>query len=153
MIKGWMLFVLAGIGALFAVWAIMKPILDDNKIRGKVLNFSEGMKDYYFLPEAGEAETLAALAELPEQKVLDYSFSPETATITFRKDNVAADYRLSFPTAEGKTGLRVSRVAEEREQGNIPYLVNAFFIKNLRAKPMDYRRFEAMFSAEEADGQ
>jgi hypothetical protein len=151
MIKGWMIFALAGIGALLAFWAVMKPILDDNKVRGKVLNFSEGMKDYYFLPEAGEAETLAALAALPEQQVVDFSFCPETATITFRRDNVEADYRLSFPTAEGKTGLRVSRVAEEREPGNIPYLVNAFFIKNLRAKPVDYRRFEAMFSGEKSD--
>ena len=151
MIKGWMIFALAGIGALIAFWAVMKPILDDNKIRGRILNFSEGMKDYYFLAEAGEEETLAALCSLPERQVVDYSFSPETATITFRRDNVEADYRLSFLRAEGKTGLRVSRVAEEREQGNIPYLVNAFFIRNLRVKPVDYRRFESMFSGENGD--
>ena len=53
--------------------------------------------------------------------------------------------------AEGKTGLRVSRVAEEREQGNIPYLVNALFIRNLQVKPVDYRRFESMFSGENGD--
>ena len=28
MIKGWMIFVLAGIGALIAFWAVMKPILE-----------------------------------------------------------------------------------------------------------------------------
>lgn len=143
--------IIAVIGALMAFWAVMKPIIDDNKVRGKVLNFSEGMKNYFFLPEAGEAETVAALACLPEQQVVDYSFCPETATITFRRGSVEADYRLSFPTAEGKTGLRVSRVAEEREPGNIPYLVNAFFIKNLRAKPIDYRRFESLFCGENSD--
>ncbi len=151
MIKAWMIFALAGIGALIALWAVMKPILDDNKVRGKILNFSGGMKNYYFLPEAGEAETLAALAELPEQEAVDFSFSPETATVTFRKDNVEADYRLSFPTRDGKTGLCVSRVAEEREQGTIPYLVNAFFINNLHAKPIDYRRFENFFYGEKSD--
>ena len=49
------LFIIAAVGALFTVWIVMKPILDDNRVRGKVLNFSEGMKDYYFLLEIGRA--------------------------------------------------------------------------------------------------
>ena len=45
------LFIIAAVGALFAVWIAFKPIMDDNRIRGKILNFSEGMKEYYFLLE------------------------------------------------------------------------------------------------------
>ncbi len=140
--------IIAAAGALMAFWAVMKPIMDDNKIRNKVLNFSEGMKNYYFLLEGSEEELTAALAGQPEQKVLDYSFQPESGTIRFRRESVEADYRLSFYTSEGKSYLRAARVAEEREKGNIPYLVNAFFIKNFRAKPIDFRKFEALFPEE-----
>ena len=143
--------IIAVIGALMAFWAVMKPIMDDNKIRNKVINFDEGMRNYYFLLESAESETAAALAEPLEQKVVDYSFRPEDGLIQFRRESVEADYRLRFFTAEGKTYLSVGRVAAEREKGNIPYLVNAFFIKNLRAKPVDYRQFQALFGEGKGD--
>ena len=143
--------IIAVAGALMAFWAVMKPIVDDNKIRGKVLNFDEGMRHYYFLLEGTEAETEAALAAQPEQKVLDYSYRPEEGLIRFARENTEADYRLRFFSAEGKSYLSVGRVAEEREKGNIPYLVNAFFIKNFRAKPVDFRQFQALFDEDAAD--
>ena len=142
------LVIIAVVGALMAFWAVMKPIMDDNKIRNKVLNFSEGMRN---LLEGSEEELLAALAGPMEQNVLDYSFQPESGSIRFRRESVEADYRLDFRSAEGKTYLRASRMAEEREKGNIPYLVNAFFIKNFRAKPVDYRQFLALFPEESGD--
>ena len=145
------LVIFAIIGALMAFWAAMKPIMDDSKIRNKVLNFDEGMRHYYFLLETGENETEAALAEPLEQAAVEYSFRPEDGVITFRRENVEADYRLRFFTAEGKTYLCVGRVAEEREKGNIPYLVNAFFIINLHAKPVDFRKIQALLGEELAD--
>ena len=42
------LVIFAVIGLLLAFWATMKPIMDDSRIRGKVLNFDQGMKNYYF---------------------------------------------------------------------------------------------------------
>lgn len=143
------LFILAFIGILMAVLSAVKPILDDSRIRGKILNFSEGMKEYFFLLEQGKEETEEALAGPLEQSVLAYTYLPEEETIRFRRDNVEADYRLRFCEDGGKNYLSVSRVAEEREKGNIPYLVNAFFIKNLRAKPVEYRKFQAMFEDED----
>ena len=145
----YMLFILAAVGALFAFWLVMKPILDDNRVRGKVLNFSEGMKEYYFLLEQGKEETEAALTGQQMQTALEYSFSPEEESIRFRKDSEEADYRLRFCEDGGKNYLSVSRVAEEREKGNIPYLVNAFFIKGLNAAPVDCRAFRSLFPADE----
>ena len=140
--------IIASVGAVMAFWAVMKPIMDDNKIRNKVLNFSEGMRNYYFLLEGSGEELAAALSGPLEQNVLNYSFQPENGIIRFRKENTEADYRLTFFEAEGKSYLRAARVAEEREKGNIPYLVNAFFIKNFHAKPVDFRKFEALFPEE-----
>ena len=145
----YMLFILAAVGALFAFWVVMKPILDDNRVRGKVLNFNEGMKEYYFLLEQGKEETEAALAGQQVQSALEYSFAPEEETVRFRKDSVEADYRLRFYEDQGKHYLCVSRVAAEREKGNIPYLVNAFFIKGLNASPVDCRAFRSLFPANE----
>ena len=139
------LVVLAVAGVVMAMLAIMKPIMDDEKVRGKVLNFSEGMRDYYFLLAGTRAQTEEALAGPLDQTALDYTYLPEEESVRVRKESVEADYRLRFFEAEGKTYLRVSRVAEEREKGNIPYLVNAFFIKDLHAKPVDCRQFEALF--------
>lgn len=140
--------IIAIIGALMAFWATVKPIMDDQRIRKKVLNFDEGMRNYYFLLESGEEQTMAALAGLPEQKVVDYSL-PEAHVVRFEKEGVEADYRLRFCAAGDKTCLCVSRVAAEREQGNIPYLVNAFFIMNLRAQPVDYRKGQNLFPDED----
>ena len=58
----YMLFILAAVGALFAFCIAMKPMIDDNRVRGKVLNFSEGMKEYYLLLEQDREKTEAALA-------------------------------------------------------------------------------------------
>ena len=138
---------LAVCGVVMAMFAIMKPIMDDEKVRGKVLNFSEGMRDYYFLLAGSRAQTEEALAAPMEGTSVAYSYLPEES-VRFRKENVEADYRLRFFESEGKTYLRVSRVAEEREKGNIPYLVNAFFIRDLHAKPVDCRQFEALFPAD-----
>ena len=143
------LILIAVIGVVLAVQAVMKPILDDEKVRGKVLNFSEGMRDYHFLLAAGKEETEAALAEPLEQEVVAYRFLPESGSIRFSRENTEADYALRFYERDGKHYLRVTRVAEEREKGNIPYLVNAFFVKNLRAKPVDYRQFRALFPEDE----
>ena len=139
---------LAVCGVVMAMFAIMKPIMDDEKVRGKVLNFSEGMRDYYFLLAGSRAQTEEALAAPMEGTSVAYSYLPEEESVRFRKENVEADYRLRFFESEGKTYLRVSRVAEEREKGNIPYLVNAFFIRDLHARPMDCRQFEALFPAD-----
>ena len=136
---------LAVCGVVMAMFAIMKPIMDDEKVRGTVLNFSEGMRDYYFLLAGSRAQTEEALAGPMEGTSVAYSYLPEEESVRFRKENVEADYRLRFFESEGKTYLRVSRVAEEREKGNIPYLINAFFIRDLHARPVDCRQFEALF--------
>ena len=67
-----------------------------------------------------------------------------------RADKSTRAARGSHPTRRAArssqdSALRVSRAAEEREKGNIPYLVNAFFIRDLHAKPVDCRQFEALF--------
>ena len=120
-------------------------MMDDMKIRQRVLNFDEGMKNYYFLPAQGEEELLAALAEPPALKGTALSFRAEERELVLSREGVEAAYRLGFGTDEGRTCLRVSRVAEEREQGTIPYLINALFIRELGAKPIDYRKGEEFF--------
>ena len=136
----YMLFILAAVGALFAFCIAMKPMIDENRVRGKVLNFSEGMKEYYLLLEQDREKTEAALAGQQVQSALEYRFLPEEETLRFSREGTEADYRLRFyEDDEGKHYLCVSRVAEEREKGNIPYLVNAFFIKGLNASPVDCR--------------
>ncbi len=144
--KAWMLFVLAGVGALLAFWSTMKPMIDDNRIRNKVLNFDQGMKNYYFLPAFGKEETLAALAGPQALKNAQLRFCPEDETLVLSREGAEAGFRLRFATDElGRLCLRVSRAAEERAPGTIPYLVNALFIKNLGAKPIDYRKGEEFF--------
>ena len=141
---------IAIVGVLLAVWATLKPIMDDNKVRGKVMNFDEGMKNYYYLlPESGE-RLLAALQERPGQTELDYSLLPQEERIRFRLNGVEAEYRLRFAERDGKSVLQLSRTAAEREKGSIPYLVNAFFIRNFGAKPLPYQQAETLFEEETA---
>ena len=140
------LVILAVIGIVMAMLSVMKPIMEDNKVRGKVLNFDEGMRHYYFKIAGDEAALRRGLAS-EEPKPMAYRFDGADL-ITFLKENAEADYRLRFCEKEGQSWLSVSRVAEERERGNIPWLVNAFFIKGLGAKPVDYRQAQALFPEE-----
>ena len=142
------LVILAVIGLLLGFWAAMKPILDDSRIRGKVLNFDQGMKNYYFLLPGSAEQTREALHTPPEPKALDYSL-PEEDLIRFFRDGVTADYRLRFAEREGRSYLRLGRVAQEREKGNIPYLINALLVRNIGAKVVDYRTAESIFAEEE----
>lgn len=138
------MLILAAIGALLALVYSLKPFIDDNRVRGKVLNFDEGMRHYFFrLPNGAEA--LRAALEQQQAAPLDYRYDASSGTVTFARENVEAAYRLDFYEHAGQSGLRVGRVAEEREKGPLPYLVNAFFITGFGAKPVDFRKFPAMF--------
>ena len=138
----------AVIGILIAFWATMKPILDDNKVRGKVLNFDEGMKHYYYLLPGSAERLLEALRTPPETKALDYRLLSDEQ-IRFSREGVEADYRLRFAEGENGVFLQLGRIAAERENGNIPYLINALLIRGFGAKPADYRRAAPLFDKEE----
>ena len=138
----------AVVGILIAFWASMKPILNDNKVRGKVLNFDQGMKHFYFQLPGSDGELMEALRTPPEQKLLAYSLQQEDQ-IRFSAAEEQADYRLRFAEQEGKCYLQLGRVAEERENGNIPYLINELMIKGFGARAVDYRKVEALFTEEE----
>ncbi len=142
------LVIFAVIGLLLAFWATMKPIMDDSRIRGKVLNFDQGMKNYYFRLPGSEEQLREALRTPPETKPLDYSL-PTADQIRFFAGGTEADYRLCFAEAESGTWLRLSRVAAEREKGNIPYLINLLLIGSFGAKAVDYREAESIFTEEE----
>lgn len=142
------LIVLAVVGILIAFWATMKPILDDNRVRGKVLNFDEGMKHYYFLLPGGAERLLDELRTPTETKPLDCRLLSDEL-IRFSKENVEADYRLRFAEGESGVCLQIGRVAAEREKGNIPYLINTLLIRGFGAKPVDYRRVAPLFDKEE----
>lgn len=143
-----LLVVAAVIGILIAFWATMKPILNDNRVRGKVLNFDQGMKHYYYLLPGSAGELMEALRTPPGQNPLAYSLQPEEQ-IRFSDTEVQADYRLRFAEREGKSYLQLGRVAAEREKGNIPYLINALMIKGFGARAVDYREAEGLFAEEE----
>lgn len=142
------LILIALVGAAAAFLASVKPIIDDSRIRGKILNFDEGMRHYFFLLPGDAEQLLAALRAQPEQETLAYSL-PQEDLIRFAYNGVEADYRIRFAEKDGKTVLCFGRVAEEREKGNLPYRINAFLIKQFGAKPLDYRSCAALFDEEE----
>ena len=145
------LIIIAVVGVAMAMWSVMKPIMDDEKVRKKVLNFSNGMRDYYYQLADDRMQLEEALAGSTEQTAVEYSFLPEEELLRFRRSGVEADYRLRFREHDGKDYLCVTRVAEAREKGDIPYLINAFFIGNFGAKPVDYRQFQALFPEDGED--
>ena len=89
------LVVLTVAGVVMAMLAIMKPIMDDEKVRGKVLNFSEGMRDYYFLLAGTRAQTEEALAgPLPRTTAEAIEALGKKNTVT----PVLASLSCAFPT-------------------------------------------------------
>lgn len=143
------LVVLAVVGLLLACWSVMKPIFDDNKVRGKVLNFDEGMKHYFFR-FTGSADALRTALSEGREAPLSYEYDPEQERILFRLNGTEAAYALRFYENEGLCGLIVGREADEREKGNIPWLINAFFVRGFAGVPVDYRVFDELFPADSA---
>ena len=128
------LFILAIPLALFLIF---KPVIADKKVRNNVTNSDPLTQHYCFVLNCEQNEALDKLSIRNVNDTLEYTFDRNRSIIVFS----SIEHQLSFYIAENKTYLKVSRVKYMHSGGNIPWMINRFFIEKLGAVPVDYSYF------------
>lgn len=137
------LFILAIPLALFVIF---KPVIKDKTVRNNVMNSDPSIRHYCFVLNCNQQEAIRQLSIRNVKDAPECTFDINTLIITFSHVGVSIDYQLSFYTIENRTYLKASRI-KFFHNGNIPFMVNSFFINKIGAIPVDYTHFESVVSS------
>ena len=125
-----------------ALFVILKPVINDRKVRNNVKNSDPLAQHYCFELKCNPQE---AIRQLSIRNVMDepqYTFDINSLVITFSHLNASIAHQLYFYTIENRTYLKVSRMNFLVERSNIHFMINRFFINKIDAVPVDYNYFE-----------
>ena len=135
------LFILAIPLVLFV---ILKPEIEDKKIRNNVTNSDPLAQHYCFELKCDQQEAIRQLSIRNVKDTPEYTFDINSLIITFSHLGVSIDHQLFFYTIENKTYLKVSRMRFLHNKSNIPLMINRFFINKIDAVPVDYTYFQSV---------
>ena len=134
------LFVLAFLIAIpVSLYLIFKPGVRQREVSNGVINYDSFMRKFCFSIDATKEEVYSQLNLPNVYDVLEYDLDEENDVITFKRYvGGRYSYRISVDEAEGCHILWVEQIPSVMGGGNVPCLINEFFIKKLDAKPIDY---------------
>ena len=127
----------------FAVLLILKPAMEDRKIRNNVMNSDSLTQHYCFLLGSNQSEAINQLSIRNEKDTLEYTFDADRLIMVFSHFGASIEHQLSFYVVGNMTYLKVSRVKFMHSKSNIPLMINRFFIEKIGAVPVDYSYFES----------
>lgn len=114
---------------------IFKPVMADRKARNNINNSDTFTRNYCFLLNCSQADALDKLAIRNIYDPLECALDRDSMTIVF---DASLEYKLSFRVVNNKTYLKVSKSKDPLYRGNIPLMINRFFIEKIGAIPVDY---------------
>ena len=132
------------IATLLVLFLIFKPVSKDRKARNNVTNFDLLTQHYCFILTNDQSNAINQLATRNINDILEYVFDADCKTIVFKRFGASVECKLSFYIVENKTYLKVSRVKLLHATGNIPLMINRFFIEKIGAIPVDYTHFRTI---------
>ena len=135
------LFILAIPLVLFV---ILKPVVEDKKIRNNVTNSDPLTQHYCFELKCNQQKAIRQLSIRNVNDTPKYTFDINSLIITFSHLGASIDYQLFFYTIGKRTYLKVSRMKFLHSKSNIPLMINRFFINKIDAIPVDYTYFESV---------
>ena len=135
------LFILAIPIVLFV---ILKPVINDKKVRNNVVNSDPLRQHYCFALNCNQQEAIRQLSIRNIKDIPEYTFDTDSLIITFSHLGASIDHQLCFYTFENRTYLKVSRIKFLHERSNIPLMINSFFVTKIGAIPADYTYFESV---------
>ena len=134
------LFVLAFLITIpVSIYLIFRPAARQRQVSSGVINYDAFMKKFCFSIDATKQEVYSQLNLPNVYDVLEYDLDEENDVITFKRYvGGRYPYRIFVDEVEGCHILWVEQFPLVMGGGNVPYLINEFFIKKLGAKPIDY---------------
>ena len=140
---------LAFFAVLFVVLAVvvLYTVISNYKkhysVTGNVVNYDYGMKTFVFKVPHAKEEIIELLKIKNVNDDLEYVFNPEDLHITFSKiGHVDIEYRLLIEEHENYCVLHVENSRKRYSGGQIPILVNPFFVKKLNAEVAPFSKAE-----------
>ena len=140
----WVFVILLIVMLPFVLLLILKPVYNDKKARGKVINFDSFLKNYSFVLDCSQNDAVYLLSKKNAKDTLNYTFRQSSMIIRFEYLNASIEYQLSFYIIDNKTYLEASQLHFMVEKSNIPFMINRFFIEKIGATPIDYHYFKSI---------
>ena len=124
-----------------ALYLVLKPMVKCNKLLNGVVNYDAFMRRFIFRVEITK-ETFYAQLKTPNiNDSLKYFLSDDCSIITFTRYNAKFPYEMFTEEVDESTVLRIEQIPKIMGKGNVPYLINEFFIKKFNAKPLEYSKY------------
>lgn len=123
-----------------ALYLVLKPMLRQKKLLHGIVNYDTFMRKFVFRIDVTKEEFYSKLKVHNVNDVLEYNFFEEDSVI-FTRYNVGFPYKITVDEFKEYIILKVEQLPLVMDKGNVPYLINEFFIKKFAAKPIDYQKF------------
>lgn len=124
-----------------ALYLVLKPMFQQNKLLNGVVNYDAFMRKFVFRVEITKEIFYARLKSHNSNDSLEYFLSDDCSVITFTRYNSKYPYKMFTEEVDESIVLRIEQIPRIMDRGNVPYLINEFFIKKFNAKPLEYRNY------------
>ena len=123
----------------FALYFILKPMFQHNKLLNGVVNYDTFMRKYVFSVALDKEEFYSQLKTPNVQDVLEYTLSNDDTVITFMLYNGKYPYKINVDAFNESIILRVEQLSLNSKPA---FYINEFFIKKFNAKPLDFEKYK-----------
>lgn len=124
-----------------ALYLVLKPMLQHNKLLNGVVNYDTFMRKFVFRVELTKEELYAQLKMHNINDSLEYYLNDDYSVITFTRYNAKFPYKILIDECSGYIILKVEQIPLIMNKGIVPYCINDFFVKKFNAKPLQYGKY------------
>ncbi len=124
-----------------ALYIVLKPMFRQDKLLSGVVNYDTFMRKFVFRVELTKEEFYAQLKIHNISDLLEYYLSDDYSVITFTRYNSKFPYKILIDEVNESIILRVEQIPKIMDRGNVPYLINEFFIKKFNATPLEFEKY------------
>jgi len=122
-----------------ALYFILKPMFQHNKLLNGVVNYDTFMRKYVFGIELTKDEFFSQLKTRNINDVLEYSLNDDYSVITYTMYNMKYSYKIKVDDFNESIILRVEQLQLTSKPA---FRINEFFIKKFNAKPLEFEKFK-----------
>lgn len=122
-----------------ALYLILKPMLQHQKILKGIVNYDALVKKYVFSIALKKEDFYAQLKIHNINDVLEYTLSDDCTVITFKMYNGKYPYKINVDTLNESIILKVEQIAVTSKPA---FYINEFFIKKFDAVPLEFEKYK-----------
>ena len=121
-----------------ALYLILKPMFQHNKLLNGVVNYDTFMRKYVFCIDLTKELFYTQLKTHNIYDVLEHSLNDDCSVITFTMYNMKYSYKIKTDDFNGAIILKVEQIQLTSKPA---FRINEFFIKKFNATPLEFEKY------------